>query len=78
MTNVVENIKQEIKNTIGKSLAMAAAKGEIPHVEIPDFIIEIPREKEHGEFSTNGAMQLGKQLKTAPRQIVQLGYFART
>ncbi len=71
MTNVVENIKQEIKNTIGKSLAMAAAKGEIPHVEIPDFIIEIPREKEHGEFSTNGAMQLGKQLKTAPRQIAE-------
>lgn len=38
---------------------------------MPDLFLEIPREKEHGEYSTNIAMQLPKQTKKAPRFIAE-------
>lgn len=71
MINVVENIRQEIKNTVIKSIGRAVSNGEIPEVEVSDILVETPREKEHGDFSTNIAMQLTKQARRAPRQIAE-------
>lgn len=72
MTNIFEKVKQEIKDVVIQSLRKAAAAGEIPEVEIPEINIEIPREKEHGEFSTNIAMHITKQIKRAPRQTAEI------
>lgn len=72
MINLVENAKQEIKHTINKALLKAAQKGEMASSRDVEIIIEVPREKEHGEFSTNIAMQMTKQLKKAPRQIAEI------
>ena len=72
MTNNIELIKQQIKGTVIAALDKAAKSGEIQAVEIEDMLIETPREKEHGDFSTNIAMQVTKQLKKAPRQIAEI------
>jgi len=68
MINIVDNVKQEIMDAVKKSLAAAAAKGQITGAETGDMVVETPREKEHGDFSTNIAMQLAKQVKMPPRQ----------
>ncbi|MGB9905105.1 MAG: arginine--tRNA ligase [Desulfotomaculales bacterium] len=39
--------------------------------EVPGFIIEVPREKEHGDFAANLAMQLAKKLRLPPRKIAE-------
>ncbi|MCX7711160.1 MAG: arginine--tRNA ligase [Clostridia bacterium] len=67
MTNIIENVRQEIKQIISLSFKKAAESGELPQVELPEVTIEVPREKEHGDFSTNIVMQVSKQLKKAPR-----------
>ncbi|MEK4306446.1 arginine--tRNA ligase [Oceanobacillus sp. M60] len=36
---------------------------------IPDIILETPKDKAHGDFATNIAMQLARIAKKAPRQI---------
>jgi len=72
MVNIIENIRQEIKNTLRNSLAKAVKDGEIPEVKVPEIIIETPREKEHGDFSSNIAMQITKQAKKAPRQLAEI------
>ncbi|MCX7921154.1 MAG: arginine--tRNA ligase [Clostridia bacterium] len=72
MTNLVENVTQQIKSVIRQSLSKAIANGEIPEVEVPEISIEVPREKGHGDFSTNIAMQVTKQAKKAPRQIAEI------
>ncbi len=72
MTNVIQNLTEEIKEVISKSLIKAYNNGELPQVEVPEIIIEIPREEEHGEFSTNIAMQIAKQVKKAPRQTAEI------
>jgi arginyl-tRNA synthetase len=72
MVNIIENIRQEIKNTIMNSLAKAAKSGELSEIEISDITIETPREKEHGDFSSNVAMQITRQAKKPPRQIAEI------
>lgn len=46
-----------------------AVREAFPGAEIPDFLVETPKEKGHGDFSTNVAMLLAKQLRRAPRDI---------
>jgi len=66
MTNIIEDIREQIRNTVKNALAVAASKGELPELSVDEIIIETPKEKEHGEFSTNIAMQLARQVKKAP------------
>ncbi|MDO4563604.1 MAG: arginine--tRNA ligase [Clostridia bacterium] len=50
--------------------AVAAAVNKcFEGVQIPDFSVEIPREKEHGDFAVNAAMLLAKALRKPPREI---------
>lgn len=72
MTNVVEVLKSQISEVVKKSLSKAVASGELPEFELGEIIVETPREKEHGDFSTNVAMQAAKAAKKAPRQIADI------
>lgn len=72
MTNIIENIRQQIRDTVEKSLQKAIEQGEIPQIDIPYITIETPKEKEHGDFSTNVAMQVTKLAKKPPRQTAEI------
>nr|WP_144927067.1 arginine--tRNA ligase [Paenibacillus bovis] len=61
---IQENIKQEIKAAVIKA-------GLAEESQIPDVILETPKEKEHGDYSTNMAMQLARVVKKAPRMIAE-------
>lgn len=39
--------------------------------EVPDIKVEVPKDKENGDFSTNIAMVLTKQAKRNPREIAE-------
>lgn len=72
MKNITEKIRQQIKKTVLDAMNTAIAKEQLPQLEIADILIEIPREKGHGDFSTNVAMQITKTAKKAPRQIADI------
>ncbi len=72
MTNIIEEIREQIKNIVRNALAAAAEKGELPMAEVDDIVIEAPKEKEHGDFSTNIAMQLARQVRKAPGQTAAI------
>ena len=38
---------------------------------VPEFVVEAPRQKEHGDFACNAAMLLAKRLRRPPRQIAE-------
>ncbi|MGX2961799.1 arginine--tRNA ligase [Peribacillus sp. JNUCC 23] len=61
---VQEKLKQEIKDAVIK--AGLATKEEIPNV-----VLELPKDKTHGDYSTNMAMQLARVAKKAPRAIAE-------
>ena len=63
----------EMKQSLTAALREAAQKGReqgaFSYETLPDFVLEIPRDKNHGDFAANLAMVLTKQAKMPPRQI---------
>lgn len=72
MNNIVKTIQSQLMQALQYSVTKAVNAGLLPSVSIPDFIIESPREKDHGEFATNLAMLLAKPVKIAPRKIAEI------
>ncbi|ARK32803.1 arginine--tRNA ligase [Halalkalibacter krulwichiae] len=66
--NSVEQIKQQLKDEI--ILAIEAA-GLAERSEIPEVVLETPKDKAHGDYATNMAMQLARVAKKAPRIIAE-------
>lgn len=66
--NIVEEVQQKIKEEIKQAVLKANLARE---EEIPPVILEVPKEKAHGDYSTNMAMQLARVAKKAPRLIAE-------
>lgn len=65
----VLEIKEEIKKAVIEALQNAKNAGKLDYSEIPDFVIEVPRDKSHGDYATNIAMLLASQTKMPPKEI---------
>src|SRR5699024_5347342 len=66
--NVLDQVEQNLKEQL--QIAVRACDfmtGE----NVPDIQLEKPRDKEHGDFATNVAMQLTRIAKRAPREIAE-------
>jgi len=63
---VKEALRTEIENALSALLDSAGDADPLP-----DFAIEVPRQKEHGDYSCNAAMLLAKRLKKKPRDIAE-------
>lgn len=72
MINLIEDIKETISDIVGQALSKAMAKGELPEIQLPEVFVETPREKGHGDFSSNIAMQLTKLLRMPPVKIADI------
>ena len=66
--NIVEQVKERLKEEIKAAVIKAELASE---AEIPEVILEIPKEKAHGDYATNMAMQLARVAKKAPRMIAE-------
>ncbi|MDF2668375.1 MAG: argS1 [Paenibacillus sp.] len=67
-SSTVEQIKSDLKEAI---TAAVLATGLVEAAALPDFVLEVPREKIHGDFSTNIAMQLTRIAKKNPKLIAE-------
>ena len=64
---------EELAAAIRTVLEEASAEGSLalPASEIPDPRVERPRNRDHGDWSTNVAMQLAKKAGTKPRDLAE-------
>jgi len=67
--NIIDSIKEEIREILKRAVKTAFAKGLLDKADIEDISIEIPKDKEHGDFSTNIAMRFSGKLKKPPHDI---------
>lgn len=72
MSGIVEKARDRLARALREAVAAAGRRGELPAVEPPDFVVEVPREKEHGDFATNLAMLLARPARTAPLKIARV------
>lgn len=70
--SVYEIIKENICKKLEEAAQKALLKGELNFSELPSYVLEEPREREHGDLATNLAMLLTKQAKRAPRDIAAI------
>ena len=69
---MVEKVEKKLKKAIKDGLIETLKQEDITLEEIPEIKVEVPREKEHGDYATNIAMVMAKVFKRAPRQIAEL------
>jgi len=69
--NIINKLEDSIKQIILLSIQECINNNIFPNIQIDDINVEQPREKEHGEFSTNIAMIIVKQAKMAPIMIAK-------
>jgi len=60
-----------MKHVLQPLLQQALAAIGIAADQMPAIALEVPRQAEHGDLSTNVAMTLAKTLKKPPRQVAQ-------
>ncbi|QJC90521.1 arginine--tRNA ligase [Bacillus inaquosorum] len=66
------NIAEQMKDVLKEEIKAAVLKvGLADESQIPNVILETPKDKTHGDYSTNMAMQLARVAKKAPRQIAE-------
>jgi arginyl-tRNA synthetase len=61
----------EIEFNLKQALANAAKAAFDAEVVASNVVIEIPKDKNHGDYSSNIAMQLTRVLRNNPRVIAQ-------
>lgn len=61
----------QIETNLKQALAAAVKQAFDTDVDVDSIVIEIPKDKSHGDYSTNIAMQLTRTLKNNPRVIAQ-------
>ncbi|MEH7222214.1 arginine--tRNA ligase [Bacillus sp. JJ1566] len=66
--NVVEQVKERLKAEIKDAVIKAGLASE---EQIPEAVLELPKDKAHGDYATNMAMQLARVAKKAPRMIAE-------
>lgn len=71
MKGIVEEVRENLAGALEGALASAVCRGMLASVEVPEFVVEVPREKEHGDFATNLAMLLARPARMAPRKIAE-------
>ncbi len=66
------NSLEQVKGLIKEEIQAAVLKAELATEEqIPNVVLESPKDKTNGDFSTNMAMQLARVTKKAPRMIAE-------
>lgn len=58
--NIVKEVQEKLKQEINAAVIKAGLATE---EQVPNVVLELPRDKTHGDYSTNMAMQLTKIAK---------------
>ncbi|HEX2596976.1 MAG TPA: arginine--tRNA ligase [Luteimonas sp.] len=64
--------RAQLAALIEQGIAALRAQGVVPaDVATPEFVVERPKDRSHGDFSSNAALLLAKPAKSNPRAIAQ-------
>ena len=72
MSKIVEQTIRDLRGAILDAMGRAVAQGMLPAEPAPDFAIEIPANREHGDYAANVAMVSARAFRMAPRKIAEI------
>jgi arginyl-tRNA synthetase len=69
--NPVQELHNILTKVITEAIEACRGQGLLNYQQLPEFVIEVPREKGHGDFACNIAMLLAREARMAPRKIAE-------
>ena len=71
MSQIVNIAREQIKNCVINAAKSAIKKALLPDAELTPFVIEVPANRDHGDYAVNAAMSWAKAFRSAPRKIAE-------
>ncbi|MDR3344286.1 MAG: arginine--tRNA ligase [Oscillospiraceae bacterium] len=71
MSYLVRQVEAQLRASVINAAERAAAAGSFAALPTGDFRIEVPQNRDFGDFSANAAMVWAKELRQPPRAIAQ-------
>ncbi len=65
-------MKKKLHALLKATTSQCMADGLLSHTPVPDYVIEIPNNPEHGHFATNLPMTLASSQKRNPKEIAKV------
>ncbi len=72
MSVLVAKAKEQIKTAIINAAEKAMNDGVLERAELTAFNVEVPSNREHGDYAVNAAMVWARLFHKAPRQIAEI------
>jgi arginyl-tRNA synthetase len=64
---------EQLSSAILSALSQLMTEGRLPKAELPTaVVVERPKNRDHGDWATNVAMQMGKSFDLNPRQFAEI------
>lgn len=72
MSVLVSKAKEQIITVVNNAAQAAINSGAFEAAELSPFAVEIPSNREHGDYAVNAAMVWARAFRKAPRQIAEI------
>ncbi len=71
MLTIMQTAQQQLRAAVEAAVREAIAAGDLPEAALPEFVVEVPADRTHGDFAANAAMVSARVFRKAPRQIAE-------
>ena len=71
MSQLVEKAQQQLREAVTNALNKAVKDGVLPEAPLPEFVLEVPADRSHGDWACNAAMAGAKAFRAPPRKIAE-------
>ena len=65
-------VRQDLGLQVATAIKKAQAAGDLPAFDIPQVVIEKPRDVSYGDYATPSAMQMARLARMAPLKIAEV------
>ncbi len=71
MNTIVKQTEEQLRAALEAARVAAVAAGELPDEPLPEYTVEVPADRSHGDLASNVAMVSARAFRKAPRQIAE-------
>ena len=71
MSKLVGTATEALRGAVRAAMEAAIADGTLPQADLPEFALEVPADRAHGDWACNAAMVGARAFRTAPRKIAE-------
>ena len=72
MSRTTDKAQNQIRTLIAQAVKKAQSASLLPDAEPAEFSVEVPADRNNGDYSTNAAMVNARAFRLAPRKIAEI------